>query len=275
MKKILLLTTTFIILTLSGCIEQVLMSSLLFDLDSAEYEIKFGINIDESNYGEQLQEMNEMYQEQGIHFSNLHTFESEDKNEYGYIYEISDKKQRTDFFLDRKAFSYTSSKIVFIYEIDYYVLEVYHETDSVFPGFLSTYEFEANYQYDFFYKNDLTHPFVSKLIKDIEAEVTWYLKADLIHNHTLFNNQNIPMIKVASFDLDQSHIVLIYCENESDTEAIYINQEAYYEALEDYTTLIVKYQNLVFRIQVETTKQTSFIETYFDDITFESYQIVE
>ncbi len=274
MRKILLLTITLLTLTLNACIEQVFMSSLLFDLDSADYDIKFGLQIDESNYGEQLQEMNEAYQELGIHFTNLHTFESKRDSEYGFIYEVADKTQREMFFEERKEFSYHSDEIIFIYEVDYYILEVYHKTDSVFPGFLSTYEYSSNYQYNLFYEEESTHPFISNMITQEVVDLTWYLEADLVEHHELFNTLNIPMEKVATFTLDQQKVTLIVCLNTSDRDLIYTNQESLYVQKEGMIGVVVKYQNLVFVIEIASEDKDTFMEIHFNDFNYLSYDIV-
>lgn len=269
MKKIFMFLSLFLTIFLSACVDGVIISELLFDLELAEYTVSFGIDVEQSQYGEQLVEYNEAYLDKEIHFNNLHTFEHKDLQVKGYIYEIGDKTQREKFFEEKKQDSYKVDQIVFVYLVDYYVLEVYHSTNSIFPGLISTYKFEYNYQYQLYYTNTKTlHPFITRLYNLKATLKHQYTDAEITLDHEQFNTINLPMKSIKSLESIDANWIVIETYNALDAARIYENQASLIQVEQGYVGYIIKHQQLVFRVLVDENHSEDFLDIYFNDVTY-------
>lgn len=228
-------------------------STLFEDMELNDYVIKLGINVDLESYSKQLSEFNQNIQlPQGAPIFNIYTVRNPYTLEYGYIYEIHASQALDAFFLNRCLYSTINDEIAFIYKIDYYVLEMYHNTQSDFVNILETHEFEANYQYDMFYSDEIEHhPFITDLL-DVGAIILEDYTNDDLYERGIFSRSPIDfkyIVLISYLEQDiTEYVLIIEARNRQDALTGYYEQGDIYAFPGNVNTIFISYQNLIIII---------------------------
>lgn len=277
MKKTLLIILSIIIVLLFTSCSQTTEINIVKDLEHSNYEVEKGIDKGDYTYKENLDQFNENYKSKNIEFKNIYSFRDEVTMEIGYIYEIEDKKQLEELYLYKKRQSFFVNDIIFIYKVDKYVLEVYHPINSVFPGFLRQYDFEANYQYYYYYTNTLEfHPLVEYFLEQgAIIESRWNIET-LIERKAFFLTLNIPVKQETTIFYSSTETELSFhlTIKESDTVIhaveLYSQLEKYSFPLSSVREGFIQYQNLAINIvSRKNTEETASI--IFDGFEYQYY----
>lgn len=257
---------------LMGCTTKQVESTFLSDLNEAGFSITDGINLDDVNYEDQLLFYNNQFSSINVTFDNIYTFEDESSVDYGYIYDIDDADKLATFFENRKEYSMMENDIIFIYMVDNFVLEVYQTTNSTFPGFLRHYAFETNYQYYMFYTGDLVYPPIISALFENGATVTYtYTETELLENG--FSDYNIPYRKAYRINDENigTSVLVIEVNSIEDAILLYENQANRFFPASAYSQMVVRYQNLVFKIAYPHYTQSEVLSAIMGDVEFEFY----
>lgn len=274
MKKTFIILLFSIILTIfMGCTTDQFESTFLSDLNEAGFSITSGIDLDGNNYQEQILHYNELFDSINVTFENIFTFEDEFSMDYGYIYQINDPISISEFFQNRKDYSFLVNEIVFLYLVDNYVLEVYHATESTFPGFLRHYTFEANYQYYLHYASDLIyHPLITQFLDSDTYIDQLYSDSDIINLRRQFNDINVSIEK--AFDVIDTNIhfnlIGITTSNMNDAVVIYENQTVYFPGSGNLR-MFIQYQNIVLIVTYTYGEELEILNEIMGEVSFLMY----
>ena len=273
MKKVSLFLFILVFpVTFLGCTTEPSESTLLPDLSEAGFIVTDGINLGNGNYENQLLYYNNQYSSINVSFDNIYTFEDGSSLDYGYIYELNDLTQTSTFFANREEYSMTVNDIVFIYSVDNYVLEVYHATKSTFPGFLRHYSFEASFQYFLFYTDDLVYPPIITAFLENGATVSYtYTETELLENG--FSDYNIPYRKAYRI-IDENigtSVLVIEVNSIEDAILLYENQANRFFPASAFSQMVVRYQNMVFKMAYPHYTQSKVLSAIMGDATYDMY----
>lgn len=253
-------------------------STLFEDMEHNNYVVKLGINVDNESYNVQLTEFNQTINlPHGAPIFNIYTVRNPYTLEYGYIYEIHNSQALEAFFQNRCEFSMSHDEITFIYEIDYYVLEMYHSAQSDFVNILENHEFEANYQYDMFYSNEIEHhPFITNLLDGGAVILEDYTNDDL-YERGIFSRSPIDFkyIVLISY-LEQGntkYVLVIEARNRQDALTGYYEQGEIVAFPGNVNEIFISYQNLIIIIHTMEWYDYSQLEALMEGKEYKTYDI--
>lgn len=158
-------------------------------------------------------------------------------------------------------------------QLDAFVLEVYHKTNSTFPGLLRRYDFEANYHYDTFYKDEFKYPpIITNLLNAGGTVRELYTVEHINQSHNAYNNLNIPMRNIYKINLNLflGSLTIIEANSIEEAKLIHKNQ-IYFHFPQNMSKMFVQYQNLVITIRYYLPEKEQVLETLFGDVEYEIY----
>jgi hypothetical protein len=192
---------------------------------------------------------NALYSDYNIQFDAVYYVDNYDSVR-GTIFEVNNQVDLENLFTLVSDESFLENEIIFVYKLEHYVLVMNHPTDSIFPDLIELYNFSNNYQYDYFYKNDVIHPLIEYLMSTSDSfeDSTGHL----IDPETgAYFGTDVFMRSLNTFENEWYGGYIIELDNMDDTMTIYemeINNTISYGCC---TVTTIQYQNIVLRITAQ------------------------
>lgn len=191
-------------------------------------------------------------------------------DDYGNIYEAYNDDVE-ELYLDLLAYSYSVNDIVFIYRIKNYVIEMYHSTISTFPGFMRHYEFEANFQYELFFSNELEyHPLIQKMFDNGGYIFREETEEHIIEYHNAYNQLNLQIKTIRQIPANNVSYLVVEYNTYEDAYQAFIYQDTLNPGTFNSFRYYVQYQNYVFIIDVLNV-YIDLIYTPFENVDYNFY----